>query len=872
MKTKLLFTTALVAVTFAGSNVCAEDVETEYYNSEKSIVDNYDKHVTGKKKDRIFISGETDIEGNEATLGSFVTLGKDAKIKGGEDGTTKKLTVKGYLTVDKDSSGSNADISGVDLYMEKGHFDREENAYEGELVLGDDLTVGNVYMGEGTNLFLNQTQDGNETKYKLEIADDKEFVFEGDNKIYGGKEDGTGSLVKSTELTFAGKDESEGTGGTVVNKGKLTAEGLTINAQTDIVNESAGSISAGSIKVDKATVTNDGEIELAGGLETTDGATVVNNKEITAKEINTKGKLVNNGTITANGDSDGEGTGEIQGFGTVVMGEGAKINGNVNMDDNSKGKGTLEFAGDNSLSAISGTIKAQDIKVTKGTLTYDKEATGKITVGTEDTAAGLDIGTQEVKNYVDLKKGSSLTIHVDSGDDGSVKNGKINGGSGKLTAEGENSLKLFIDEGVDAGTLSELNLGDSVEEALKSSSDGKLTLDTESNMVYNMEITEDGKIKAIKNSASQVAEKVAEKVGSSNVGGVAGAFVAESGLTGVGAAIHEAMYEAAQDSSKIAIIKELAEDAAPSAAPVVQTVETNQLAHAYDAVRAQLNDNGINTAAVGKSSEGGIIDRASVWVKTLFNKSTLDDTSKAKGFDAETKGVAFGAQKEVSDDVTAGVAYAYGETDVDGYRRSVDVDSHTFMLYGKYQPSNWYVDGIASYGMSAYKEHRATRVGRVDGKYDADVYGLQAMTGYETGVADVNVAPEAGLRYARINQESYTDGAGQHVKAKDQDILTAVAGVKAGKDVALDNGMKLRPEARLAMTYDLADGDNSAVVNLGSSSYRIEGEELERFGVEAGLGLTASINDSWDITAGYEGRFRKDFEDHAGLISAKYKF
>ena len=226
----------------------------------------------------------------------------------------------------------------------------------------------------------------------------------------------------------------------------------------------------------------------------------------------------------------------------------------------------------------------------------------------------------------------------------------------------------------------------------------------------------------------------------------------------------------------------------------------------------------------------------------------------------------------MADNVKAGIAYAYGDTDIDGSSRDTDVESHTFMLYGEYKPSNWYVNGIASYGMSDYDEKKHTSVGTIDGSYDVETYGLQAMTGYEMNVGGYNLTPEAGLRYAHIKQDSYRDSAGQRISADDQDILTGIAGVKANKDFALDNGTILRPEVRLAMTYDLMDGDNTAIVNVGGSSYRINGEELDRFGIEAGAGVTAELNDNWDVTAGYQGRFRSDYTDHTGLLSAKYKF
>ena len=47
--------------------------------------------------------------------------------------------------------------------------------------------------------------------------------------------------------------------------------------------------------------------------------------------------------------------------------------------------------------------------------------------------------------------------------------------------------------------------------------------------------------------------------------------------------------------------------------------------------------------------------------------------------------------------------------------------------------------------------------------------------------------------------------------------------------------MNLRPEIRVAATYDL-------------------------------------VNDNIELFLGYEGKFKKDYQDHSGLINAKYKF
>ncbi|MBP3688158.1 MAG: autotransporter outer membrane beta-barrel domain-containing protein, partial [Alphaproteobacteria bacterium] len=157
--------------------------------------------------------------------------------------------------------------------------------------------------------------------------------------------------------------------------------------------------------------------------------------------------------------------------------------------------------------------------------------------------------------------------------------------------------------------------------------------------------------------------------------------------------------------------------------------------------------------------------------------------------------------------------------------------------------------------------------------YDVETFGLQAMTGYEMSVNGLAVTPEAGLRYVHIKQDSYKDSAEQKVSGNDSDILTGVIGAKLSKKYELNNGMNLKPEARVAATYDLMNDDVNSVVTLANgSAYQVNGKSLDRFGMEFGVGVTAEVNDQVELSLGYEGKFREDYQDHTGLINAKYRF
>ena len=312
---------------------------------------------------------------------------------------------------------------------------------------------------------------------------------------------------------------------------------------------------------------------------------------------------------------------------------------------------------------------------------------------------------------------------------------------------------------------------------------------------------------------------------------------------------------------------------APETAPAVQQAATEGANQIFGAVGTRLSGGAIASAKQGMSSGDNPFTKVAVWVQGLFNKAKLDDTSKSKGFDSKTYGTALGVESKISDDVKMGVGYAYSKTDIDGFMRDTDVKTHTAILYGEYKPKNWYVNAIASYGWSDYDEKKNVAGVGVKADWDVEPFALQMMTGYDMYFNGFGVTPEAGLRYIHVKQDKYTDTAGQSVKSDDSDIVTGVLGAKIAKSYNLSNGMLLTPEFKAAMTYDIShDNSKSTVTLVNGSSYSVTGKPLNRFGVELGAGITAELNDNVELSLGYEGKFRKDYQDHTGLINAKYKF
>ena len=391
------------------------------------------------------------------------------------------------------------------------------------------------------------------------------------------------------------------------------------------------------------------------------------------------------------------------------------------------------------------------------------------------------------------------------------------------------------------------------------------------NALYNIASSKNGTYQISKKTAQEISEAVSATQNEANV--IAALTANESTGHAKSDIIANAVNEALQsgDEAKIAAAKEAASAAAPEVAPVVPQTEVMVAKQVYNAIGTRLSG-GINNANQGISS-GDMLDDAAVWVQGLYNKSKLNNTSKAYGYDADTYGTAFGLEKYVTKATKLGAGYAYNSTDIDGHNRDTDVHTSTLFAYGEYKPNNWFVNGIASYGWSDYSETKHSTVD-VKSKYDVNTFGLQAMTGYDFNLPQAfTLTPEAGVRYARVEQDGYIDNAGQSVKSRNSNIWTGVAGAKLSKAFAADNGMIFKPELRLAATYDLKNDKGNTLVTLANgTSYSVQNTSLKRFGVEVGAGVTADLSDNVELSMGYEGRFRSHYQDHTGLINAKYKF
>lgn len=852
------------------------------YKTEEDYAKNADKTLTIADGKEVTFAGNNYIKG--AKDAALTLDGKGSVANQGEltvsNALTSSVDIKnaGTITLDKGYTG-NGNYLGNDFASNKdttinikGDVSLDNNA---RIVAATANDLGSVKITDAGNITLRNgsTIDAVNLNISGKSADEKAIITIGGNNPSAGRETDKNEQWRNNSYILGYGDTSIKNanislenGGMLIQGAKGTNEAPDTGTMT--LNNSEVKVAEGALI--KATNGSDvalenASVDLNGGIIDAKISVDTNSKINVNNAGSTIKTLAGEGTLNINANTSVSGLfGSASQIGTLAVNEGSTF-----ILDSLDAVAEDEEEGIAARDEVN--LTATTMEVSGTAIVADNNA-NKIEATTVKDGGILDLGYNTFTSNVTMDAGSTLNVGVKNAEKtetGELTHGKIEGDfTVNAPAEGaaNASMNLVIAADTKLGEESKIDLASGSENGL-----GNLVVNN--NLLYNLDgLKDDGTIDTSKGltvskkDSSEVAAGVAANGANGNQAGTIAAFV--DGLSGNAQADNITnQISTLVQSGNVKGAARLAKEVAPVAAPVAQSQVTETTNQVFGAVATRLSGGSVSSAAEGKSSGDSVFERAAMWVQGLFNKSKYDGSND---FKTDSTGLALGAEKYLNSDVKVGAGYAYTNSDVKQGDRKIDVDTHTAFVYGEYKPSDWYVNGIASYNWGDYDEKK---YGGLSGKYDVNSIALQAMTGYDFHMNGAVVTPEAGLRYINIHQDSYTDTAGQRVSENSSDYLTGIVGAKIKKDYTLSNGMNIRPEARLAMTYDLVnDNSNASVMLANGSAYQVRGEALDRFGVEAGVGLTAEVDDNVEVSLGYEGKFRDHYKDHTGLLNAKYKF
>ena len=253
------------------------------------------------------------------------------------------------------------------------------------------------------------------------------------------------------------------------------------------------------------------------------------------------------------------------------------------------------------------------------------------------------------------------------------------------------------------------------------------------------------------------------------------------------------------------------------------------------------------------------------------------------GYEADTAGLAIGADGLLSNGSVLGLSLSMSNTDVDGKgtgRAKNDIDSYTASLYMDKATAAGYIEGSLTYGIN---ENSSSRLVNTDGTnatysadYDSDQISLKIGGGIPNNIGDNTfITPFGSLTATKISTDAYTERsttAGDNLRLRvaqdDVDSYVGTIGIKAHK--VTDQGT---PMISLAINNEFGDNTISSTNTYqgGGTAFKTS-TDVEELSATLALGYKFG-SDKLSFTLGYEATANDDdYLSHYGSAKLVSKF
>ena len=705
---------------------------------------------------------------------------------------------------------------------------------------------------------------------------------------------GGGTLTLAGTNTYAGtttvdagtlsvsSDSNLGTGALTLNGGTLqtTASFSTSRATTLNAGDGTFSVNAGT------TLTHSGQISGTGTLIKTGTGTLT----LSATNNNyTGGTTISSGTLQiGNSGTTGSIAGNITNnaslafnrsdaltFGGVVSGTGGvqqNGTGNLNLTGTHTYTGTTTING--GILSVNGSIASSAATVNAGGTLGGTGTVGNVTINGGTLAPGNSIGILNVAGNVDFSAGGTYAVEVDA----AGNSDKINAtGSATLT----NGTVLVLPEAGDYNLSTDYTIltaagglgGTSFNSVSSTLAFLTPTLSYDANNVFLNLRRNDVSFSAVAGTPNQTAVgTVIDELSTTNPDNIQDLLNNLFILTADGAnQAYDSLSGVQHTHSNLIALQSINQ----FKGLLFDRIQGSNQFLAHDGkLMLAYNEAGTMSDAGASLIDRNVSPQRGWWVRGTGNYGEIEDTRNASGAHYKAGGVAAGIDLDLDGKLTLGGAFGYTRTDADVANGGLDVDSYQAALYGRLTlRDDYYLSGMTGVGFHDMKANRQVTVGLLSNTAEADYDAWTGNVAIEGGRkltfnSNTSITPFAGLEYAHINRDSFTekDGGVANLKVKQdkQDSLRSAIGARLTHSWST-NGTRITPTAELAWIHEFMEdesGIRAGFATAPSATFSVDGPDLDRDRARLALGLNVQLSQTADLNLGYQGEYAGSDERH----------
>ena len=404
---------------------------------------------------------------------------------------------------------------------------------------------------------------------------------------------------------------------------------------------------------------------------------------------------------------------------------------------------------------------------------------------------------------------------------------------------------------------------------LKLFSGGKLTNEVKGQSVNGMltfTVGTDGNVAEIKLDYEKLQSQMAKTSGPVRdlVGKILGDDSAKYVTSGLG---YDYLHDVATTSVTGAEIDAVAHAATFAGAQVAAVAAVGTMAEAIGGRVGSMGVEAATIAATGSQANGG------VWLTPAYKNVDADgfDAQGASyGADVDLTGVTFGADT-VNGNMRFGAAFNIGSGDADGKGQGNglkdEFDYYGVGIYSVMGFGSLAVVGDASFNVISHEVKGASGskdFGDVSAKADTTAVTLGVTGQYTIATEFADITPHAGMRFTRLDTESYEMKTAKGSIGKTdfdvQNVFSIPVGVGVSKAFNMGD-WTLAPNADLTLTFNTGDTDVNSSVRFDGVKVNtvLDTEVLDKvtYGLNLGLGAQNG-NFGTSVSINYTGSSNTD--------------
>ncbi|WP_462424199.1 autotransporter domain-containing protein [Fusobacterium ulcerans] len=301
---------------------------------------------------------------------------------------------------------------------------------------------------------------------------------------------------------------------------------------------------------------------------------------------------------------------------------------------------------------------------------------------------------------------------------------------------------------------------------------------------------------------------------------------------------------------------------------------------AIDTVR-RTSDTAINNLSLKNESNV----KEGLWAEMSYGSTDVNGVKIGNTdteYNGRYEGISVGSNFKTWENGALGGAFHYvlgeNKSDEGVSRTKNEYEYFGLSLYSNWRKGNFNIIGDLGYSMGDNEIKQDTSiVGRIKADVDTEVATAGVRGEYLIQKDNFNIMPYAGLRYVRLNVDSFDtkNGNGKmfHTEKEDADLFLVPVGVNISTQAVNQNGWTVKPKLDLA--YIGALGDKKSETKVGVAGYsaidEIKVNMVDSSAFSGSLGVEFK-KDNKTFEVGYSLYSSKHETENRGTMSFKYNF